>query len=241
MDSHIVAYLISTGAVTLAEMADKTQLMTIAFATKYKVSKVIIGVLLAIILNQGLAVALGSIIGQYQGMNVWMQVIASASFIFFGLWGLQEEKTENIKARNSRCGVVLTVLVAFFISELGDKTQLSTIAFAIKYPDCSMAVFLGSFTGMVIANALGIIVGVLLCRNIPEGKIKIISAVAFIIFGFIGLYQVMDDMLNLDRMIIAVCLTVVAAITALVLTYIVRNNVVIKKTKYTRNCKVKQR
>ena len=241
MDSQIAAYLISAGAVTLAEMADKTQLLTMAFSAKYKVSKVIIGVLSAIVLNQGLAVALGSIIGHNQGMNIWIQIVASASFIFFGLWGIRGEKTENINIRNSKYGVVLTVLVAFFIAELGDKTQLSTIAFAIKYPDCYIAVFLGSFTGMAIANALGVVVGVLLCRNIPEDKIKVISAIAFIIFGFIGLYQVLDDMLHLDIKTIVGILSVIAVITVLFLIYFVKNKAVIEKNRLSKYCKVKQR
>jgi len=241
MDSHFTAYLISAGAVTLAEMADKTQLMTMAFAAKYKVSKVIIGVLLAIILNQGLAVALGSIIGQNQQMNVWIQMVASASFISFGLWGIRGEKSETIETRKSRYGVVLTVAIAFFIAELGDKTQLSTIAFAVKYPGSAIAVLLGSITGMIIANTLGIIIGVLLCKHIPEDKIKFISALAFILFGFIGLYQVMYSMLHLDISIIAVILLLAAIVTGSILYYIIINRVVIKEPKSGKYCKEKLR
>jgi len=243
MDSQIAAYFVSAGAVTLAEMADKTQLMTMAFAAKYKVSKVIIGVLSAIILSQGLAVALGSIIGHSQSMNVWIQTVAAASFIFFGLWGFQEEKTESISGKNDKYGNTIKVMIAFFIAELGDKTQLSTIAFSIKYPDYYIAVFLGSFTGMVIANALGIILGVILCKHIPEGKIKIISAIIFITFGFIELYHVMVEMLNVNILTVIRILAFVAIITILLLVYIVKNKNVIEKDKMSKNkyCRVKQR
>ncbi|HHV95271.1 MAG TPA: TMEM165/GDT1 family protein, partial [Clostridiaceae bacterium] len=229
------------GVVSLAEMADKTQLMTMVFVTKYKVSKVVIGILLAIILSQGLAVALGSIIGHNQSMNIWIQITASASFIFFGLWGLQEDKTEKVSSKNNKYGNILKVMIAFFIAELGDKTQLSTIAFSIKYPDYYMAVFLGSFTGMVIANALGVVIGVILCKHIPEGTIKIISAITFIAFGFIELYHIMIDMLFINVKIVIGILLLAAIIIISLLVYIVRNNNVIgKKSSKNKYCKVKQ-
>ncbi|HOJ10632.1 MAG TPA: TMEM165/GDT1 family protein [Clostridiales bacterium] len=241
MNYSIMAYIISAGAVALAEMADKTQLMAMAFASKYKVSKVSLGVFLSIVFSQGMAVAMGNYMGQHQGLNVWIQAIASLSFIFFGLWTMRGEKSEDMKVQNSKFGVVITVAIAFFIAELGDKTQLATIAFAIKYPSNPISVLLGTITGMVVANALGIFVGVVLCKRIPEEKLKFLSAGAFILFGFIGVYQVMADKLNFTTGTIAVIMILIALITGTAMYFIFKNREIPEKRGFNQYCRIKGR
>lgn len=216
MYSTLFAFLISVSAVTLAEMGDKTQLLAMAFATKYKASKVLIGVFIATVLNHALAVALGSFITRYQAIDLWIQILASASFIFFGLWTIRGDKLEGEENRKSKFGAVMTVSIAFFIAELGDKTQLATIALAAKFPEEPLGILMGTTTGMLIADAVGIIFGVVMCKKIPERTIKLISAGAFILFGFIGSFQVVDNKLDLNHGLIAVILIFMALITGAV-------------------------
>lgn len=198
MDSAIFAFLFSVGAVTLAEMGDKTQLLAMAFATKYKASKVLIGVFIATVFNHALAVALGNLLTKFQAAEVWIQGIAALSFIFFGLWTIRGDKLEGEENRNSKCGAVMTVTIAFFIAELGDKTQLATIALATRFPTNPGVILMGTTTGMLIADAIGIVVGVVACKKIPERTIKLVSAGAFILFGLIGIYQVASEKLGLS-------------------------------------------
>ncbi|MDR3207216.1 MAG: TMEM165/GDT1 family protein [Oscillospiraceae bacterium] len=183
------ASLFAVGAVVLAEMGDKTQLLAMAFATRYKASRVMLGVLLATLLNHGLAVAAGALLAGFDDIRAWIQLIAALSFIFFGLWTLRGDKLDGEDARPSRFGPVLTVGLAFFAAEMGDKTQLATIAIAARYPAHPLGVLLGTTAGMLIADGVGILVGVALAKRIPERTVKLISAGAFILFGFIGSYQ----------------------------------------------------
>lgn len=217
MSQDFLVFLLSAGAVTLAEMGDKTQLLAMAFATKYHFLKVLLGVLVATILNHGLAVLLGNEIAHIPSAQVWIQIIASLSFIFFGLWTIKGDTLDNDQNKTSRFGPFLTVAIAFFIAELGDKTQLATIALATKYPSAPFAILAGTTTGMLIADGLGIILGVVMCKRIPEKTIKFISAAAFIIFGFIGSWEVLVNNfrlsaeINLFIMLFLIILTVIPA------------------------------
>jgi Ca2+/H+ antiporter, TMEM165/GDT1 family len=197
MYQTFIAFLISAGAVTLAEMGDKTQLLAMAFATRYKASKVLIGVFIATVFNHALAVAVGSFITKFHALEAWIQGIAALSFIFFGLWTIRGDRLEGEENRTSRFGAVMTVTIAFFIAELGDKTQLATIALATRFPTVPLGILAGTTTGMLIADAIGICVGVVMCKRIPERTIKLVSAAAFIFFGFIACFQVGIDKLRL--------------------------------------------
>jgi hypothetical protein len=119
------------------------------------------------------------------------------SFIFFGLWTIRGDKLDGEENRTTRFGPIITVTIAFFIAEMGDKTQLATIALATKFPENAIGVLVGTTTGMLIADAIGIIIGVVLCKKIPERTVKLVSAGAFMLFGFIGTYQVASQQLNL--------------------------------------------
>jgi len=222
MNSTLFAFLFSVGAVTLAEMGDKTQLLAMAFATKYKASKVLIGVFIATVLNHALAVALGSFIAQYKAIDLWVQVLASLSFIFFGIWTLKGDKLEGEENRKTKFGAVATVAIAFFIAELGDKTQLATIALATKFPADPIGILMGTTTGMLIADAIGIIIGVVLCKKIPERTVKLVSAAAFILFGFIGSYQVLTGKLNLSVPISSAILFGIIVITVAISVYYIK-------------------
>jgi putative Ca2+/H+ antiporter (TMEM165/GDT1 family) len=173
--------------IVMAEMGDKTQLLALAFATKYKLQKVLIGVLIGSFLNHGLAVILGSYLSSLIPIET-VRLIAACSFIAFGLWSLKSEKEEEEEKTREKFGPVLTVAMAFFIGELGDKTQLTAIALSsdAHYPQF---ILMGTVLGMLITSGLGIFVGSKLGKKIPEFTMKLISSAIFIFFGLLGLYE----------------------------------------------------
>lgn len=193
MDNAIAAALVTFGAVALAELGDKTQLLAMAFAARYKAARVLAGVLIATLLINAMGVAAGSMLARYEALTVWIQSAASLSFIVFGLWSLRGGKPEDGKERKSRLGPVLTVAVAFFVAELGDKTQLAAVALAAKFPAHPLLVLLGAVAGMTAVNALGVFVGASLCRRIPEKVFRIASAAVFGLFGLLGVWQAASE------------------------------------------------
>jgi putative Ca2+/H+ antiporter (TMEM165/GDT1 family) len=212
---EVLVFLFAAGAVTLAEMGDKTQLLAMAFASKYKASKVLIGVFIATVFNHALAVAAGNYITRWEGAQVWIQGIAALSFIFFGLWTIRGDKLDGEDKKKSKFGPIATVAIAFFIAELGDKTQLATIALAAKFPASPIAILMGTTTGMIIADGIGIIIGVVMGKKIPEKTVKLISAAAFIMFGFIGCYQVGAIMLGIALPMVFGILAAIAVVTGI--------------------------
>lgn len=206
----------------MAEMGDKTQLLAMAFATKYKASKVLIGVFLATVLNHALAVAVGNFITRFESAQVWIQGIASLSFIFFGLWTIRGDKLEGEENRVSRFGAIATVAIAFFLAEMGDKTQLATIAIATKFPTSPVGILAGTTTGMLIADGIGIIVGVVLCKRIPERTIKLLSAGVFIFFGFVGSFQAAYENLRLGIGAVIAIMLILIALTCVAAYYLVK-------------------
>ncbi len=185
----MIAFLTSFVFIVLAEMGDKTQLLAMAFATKYSAHKVLIAVFIATLLNHALAVAVGRFLATIIPMNV-ISLIAALSFIFFGLWTLRGDRLGDTGKRESRFGPVITVGIAFFLAEMGDKTQLATISLAIEYNNV-LGVLAGTTLGMVVADGVGIIVGIVMRRHIPEKLIKWISAGIFILFGISGVYRIL--------------------------------------------------
>ncbi|SHH92717.1 Putative Ca2+/H+ antiporter, TMEM165/GDT1 family [Sporobacter termitidis DSM 10068] len=224
MHENLIAFLFAAGAVVLAEMGDKTQLLAMAFATKYKASKVLLGVFIATVFNHALAVAIGNLITRFEAAQIWIQAIASLSFIFFGLWTIRGDKLEGEENKVSKFGAIATVGIAFFLAEMGDKTQLATIALAAKFPRCPVGILVGTTTGMLIADGIGIIVGVVLCKRIPEKTVKLISAGAFAVFGLIGSYQVARERLHLSLVPTIAILLVLIAITGVSAYLIIKKN-----------------
>ncbi|OGP56635.1 MAG: hypothetical protein A2162_10635 [Deltaproteobacteria bacterium RBG_13_52_11b] len=182
----MTAYLTSLVFVVLAEMGDKTQLLAMAFASRYRWQTVMFAVFVATLCNHFLAVLAGNVLTNIVPLQT-IQIAGAASFIVFGLWTLRgdELKGEDKKPTDSP---FWTVAIAFFIAEMGDKTQLATVALATRF-DNMIQIWLGTTCGMVIADAVGIIVGIVLGKKIPERMVKWFAALVFIIFGVLGLYQ----------------------------------------------------
>jgi Ca2+/H+ antiporter, TMEM165/GDT1 family len=180
------AFLASLGLVVLAEMGDKTQLLAMAFASRFRWQTVMWGVFAATAVNHALAVLAGNYLTCIIPI-VYIKIAAAASFILFGLWTLHGDKLNN-EDKRFNFSPFWTVAVAFFFAEMGDKTQLATVALAAEY-NTFFPVWLGTNCGMLIADAIGIIVGIVLHKKIPERQVKWIAALIFIGFGIWGLYE----------------------------------------------------
>lgn len=187
----MIAFAASFIFILLAEMGDKTQLLAMAFAAKYKPKDVLIAIFFATLANHALAVLAGHFLTTTLPLN-FITLIASLSFIGFGLWTLKGDTLQGEDSRPSRFGPLLTVGLAFFLAEIGDKTQLSTISLAIHYQNM-LAVLSGTTLAMVAADAIGIMAGVILHKNLPEKTIKFVSAAIFILFGLYGIYNVLTQ------------------------------------------------
>jgi len=186
----VTAFWASLIFVVLAEMGDKTQLLAMAFATRYKASVVMWGVFVATALNHALAVAVGSYLTVLVPLQ-YIQIAAAVSFILFGLWTIRGDRLEGEDKRFS-FSPFWTVAVAFFIAEMGDKTQLATVALAAKY-QAPVATWLGTNAGMLIADAIGIVIGIVMHRHIPEQAVKWGAALIFIVFGIYGIHETVPD------------------------------------------------
>lgn len=178
----MAAFFQAFAFIFLAEMGDKTQLVALAFATKYRPGVVIAGVAAATLVVHLFSVAIGEVLGLTLPRQ-WVAGLAGVAFIGFGLWTLRgDELDEGETARERALGPFLTVAVTFFIAELGDKTMLATVTLAGQLR-AAFPVWLGSTAGMVVADGLAVIVGVVAGKRIPERVVKFVAAGLFIVSG----------------------------------------------------------
>ena len=181
------AFLLSTAVIFVAELGDKSQLMAMTFATRYRARDVILAITAATLVVHLASVAIGFWIGEaFADYQSWIAIGAGIAFLIFGAWTLRgDELTEEeaSKARKATGTALLAVGTAFFLAELGDKTMLATITLATR--EGWFGTWIGSTLGMVLADALAIAVGALLGRNLPEKAIKIGAAILFFAFGAI--------------------------------------------------------
>lgn len=182
----MTAYIASMLFVVLAEMGDKTQLLAMAFAARYPWRTVMWGVFAATILNHLFAVIVGSCLTSIVPLS-YIQIAAAASFVIFGLWTIRGDALDGEDKKTGR-SPFWTVAIAFFLAEMGDKTQLATVALAAQYGTV-VPVWLGTTTGMLIADGIGIIFGIVMGKKIPERTVKWVAALIFIAFGLAGLYE----------------------------------------------------
>lgn len=182
----MTAFLTSLAFVVLAEMGDKTQLLAMAFACRFRWQTVMWGVLVATILNHLFAVLVGNYLTAIIPLS-YIQIGAAISFIAFGIWTIRGDELGD-EAKKDKFSPFWTVAIAFFIAEMGDKTQLATIALAAKF-NTLLPVWLGTTAGMMIADGIGIVFGIVLGKKIPERTMKWAAALLFIGFGLWGLYE----------------------------------------------------
>lgn len=177
------AVLTSTAVVALAEMGDKTQLLAIVLATRFKRPvPIVLGILAATLANHFLAALVGAEAAAWlQGQ--WFRYLVAASFVAMGLWTLVPDKfDEAADAKAPRFGAFLTTLVAFFLVEMGDKTQLATIALGARFHDV-LAVTTGTTLGMMLANVPAVFLGNALIERVPLNLVRAGAALLFVVIG----------------------------------------------------------
>lgn len=176
------AFLVSTGVVALAEIGDKTQLLALVLAARFrKPLPIVLGILVATLANHALAGAAGAWIASVVGPTV-MRWILGLSFIAMALWTLVPDKYEEDEPTASRFGVFGTTLVAFFLVEMGDKTQIATVALAAKYSSLA-SVVAGTTAGMMLANVPAVLLGEVAARKLPMRLVHGIAAAIFLALG----------------------------------------------------------
>ena len=183
MDGFVAATALSFAVIFVAELGDKSQLMALTFATRFRPWPVLAGITVATAVVHLVSVGIGYGLGAALPTG-WISLIAGLAFLAFGAWTLRGDtltETERGKAERATGSAMLAVGGAFFLAELGDKTMLATITLATQHG--WFGTWIGSTVGMVAADALAIVVGRLLGRHLPEKIIKYGAAALFAIFG----------------------------------------------------------
>lgn len=181
------AYLVSTLLVALAEMGDRTQLLAIMLAGRFRRPvPILLGILVATLANHLLAALAGFYLAGLLSAQ-WFRIAVSASFIAMAIWALVPDKEDEVeKPAKLRLGVFLTTAVSFFVVEIGDKTQIATAALAARFHDV-LLVAAGTTTGMMLANIPAVFLGHAITRIAPMAVLRIAAALVYLGLGLFGL------------------------------------------------------
>ena len=182
------AFLVSTSIVALAEMGDKTQLLALVLAARFrKPWPIVLGIFVATVLNHALAGAAGAWVTTVLGPQV-LRWVLGVSFIAMAVWMLIPDKLDDGETGNApRLGVFGTTALAFFLAEMGDKTQIATVMLAAQYNAYAWVVA-GTTLGMMLANAPGVWLGERMMRRVPVRAVHIVSALIFLALGVLALW-----------------------------------------------------
>jgi putative Ca2+/H+ antiporter (TMEM165/GDT1 family) len=212
------AFLLSFAVIFVAEMGDKTQLVAMMFALRYRWWVVLTAIAAATTAVHVLSVAIGHYLGAALPTHL-LGLIAGAMFIFFGLWTLRGDSLSDEEASRTEKATApafFVVMSAFFLAELGDKTMLATITLAADHD--WVGVWIGSTLGMVVADGLAIIVGAVAGKHLPERLIQLVAAALFLLFGA---YMLLENAFPAASSVIivasavAIVLVIAAALRAL--------------------------
>ncbi len=188
-EHHLEAFLVSTGVVALAEMGDKTQLLSLVLAARYRRSlPIVLGIFVATLANHALAAALGAWVTGVLGVDA-MRWILGLSFIAMAVWALIPDKLVEDNAERHRLGVFWTTTIAFFLVEIGDKTQVATVALAASYSSVAWVVA-GTTLGMMIANVPAVLLGDRVLRRVPVRLVRLVAASMFAALGAAALVNI---------------------------------------------------
>lgn len=215
----LTAILISLAVVFVAELGDKSQLITMTYALRHRWWVVLSGVAIAAMLVHGLSVA----IGHFLGLTLPEQPIAFAgavAFLLFAIWTWREGRNggddDDVRVVEPRF-VIFAIVSSFVLAELGDKTMLATVTLASDHN--WLGVWIGATVGMVLADGVAIAAGVLLHKRLPEGFLHSLASVLFLVFG---LWLLFDSALGLRWVALAVTGSVVVAVGSVALVRFVR-------------------
>jgi putative Ca2+/H+ antiporter (TMEM165/GDT1 family) len=180
------AFLVATGIVALAEMGDKTQLLALVLAARFrKPWPIVLGIFTATIVNHALAGAVGAFVTQWLGPTT-LRWLLGASFIAMAAWMLIPDKLdEEDTGVRSHFGVFGTTVVAFFLAEMGDKTQIATVMLAARFVHDYFGVVAGTTLGMMLANAPVVFLGERIMRRVPIKLVHGLSAAIFLVLGIV--------------------------------------------------------
>jgi Ca2+/H+ antiporter, TMEM165/GDT1 family len=184
------AFFVSSGIVALAEMGDKTQLLALVLAARFqRPLPIILGILIATLLNHAGAGAVGNAVTQLIGPD-WLRWILGLSFLLMAGWIMIPDKIDDEETRVAgRYGVFGTTVIAFFLAEMGDKTQIATVALAAHY-SAFYSVVAGTTVGMLLANVPAVFLGDKVARKVPLTLVHGIAAALFAVIGLLTLFNV---------------------------------------------------
>ncbi|MBE3028425.1 TMEM165/GDT1 family protein [Janthinobacterium sp. GW458P] len=176
------AFLISTGIVGLAEIGDKTQLLAFLLAAKFRRPlPIVLAIFVATVANHAFAAAVGAWITSMLGPDV-LRWVLGVSFLAMAAWTLIPDKLDEEETRLAKYGVFLTTLIAFFMAEMGDKTQVATVALAARYHDI-VSVVLGTTLGMMLANVPAVYLGDKIANRV---SLRLVHGIAALVFAGLG-------------------------------------------------------
>ncbi|MEG1053131.1 MAG: TMEM165/GDT1 family protein [Janthinobacterium sp.] len=176
------AFLISTGIVGLAEIGDKTQLLAFLLAAKFrKPLPIVLAIFVATVANHAFAAAVGAWITSMLGPDV-LRWVLGVSFLAMAAWTLIPDKLDEDETKLAKYGVFLTTLIAFFMAEMGDKTQVATVALAARYHDI-VSVVLGTTFGMMLANVPAVYLGDKIANRV---SLRLVHGIAALVFAVLG-------------------------------------------------------
>ncbi|WP_231714940.1 TMEM165/GDT1 family protein [Enhydrobacter aerosaccus] len=189
LDDPMETFFISAGLVAVAEIGDKTQLLAMILASRYRQPvPIILGILVATLANHALAASIGAEVAAWIGPQS-MRWILAVLFLAMAVWCLIPDKADEGPKAASRAGAFLATTVAFFLVEMGDKTQIATVGLAARFHDVAV-VTAGTTTGMLLANVPAVLFGDVLSRKIPLQLVRTIAAAAFALLGVLSLIGV---------------------------------------------------
>ncbi len=183
------AFLVSTGLVALGEIGDKTQLLAMLLAARFRRPlPIVLGILVATLANHALAGLVGDSVARWLGPDV-LRWVVGLGFLAMAAWMLVPDEADEVAGGSPRFGVFGTTVVAFFLAEMGDKTQIATVALAARYTDL-VAVVTGTTLGMMLANVPAVYLGDRAAKAIPMRLVHAISAAIFALLGVLTLFNV---------------------------------------------------
>jgi Ca2+/H+ antiporter, TMEM165/GDT1 family len=188
----MISFLVSAAVVAVAEIGDKTQLLALVLAAKFrKPIPIILGILVATLANHAAAAAIGTWLSRVIGPDV-MRWLLGMSFIAMGIWMLIPDKPDLDEGKPSTkdgWGVLGTTAAAFFLLEMGDKTQIATVALAAKYSNLAL-VTAGTTFGMMLANVPAVLLGDVAAKKLPLAFVRAVAALIFVVLGVVALFGV---------------------------------------------------
>lgn len=184
------AFLSSFGIVAIAEIGDKTQLLSFVLAARFRGQQwaIIAGIFIATIVNHAFAALAGDWVAMKVSPDV-MRWVLGLAFLAFAAWALIPDTLDETNEKSNKHGAFLTTLVMFFLAEMGDKTQLATVALGAQFGNL-LAVTMGTTLGMMVANVPAVLIGETLAKRFPLSKMRFVAAALFAIFGTLILLKV---------------------------------------------------